>query len=115
SPWIILSDFNATLDPSEKSSSGSKVTTSINDFRECVTDIDMEDIDMSGLKFTWNKRLGKSGGLLKKLDRVMVNPDFMSSFLTSYVVFLLFMMSDHTHASFVIPDVVKPKPKPLKF
>nr|GFA92691.1 RNA-directed DNA polymerase, eukaryota, reverse transcriptase zinc-binding domain protein [Tanacetum cinerariifolium] len=51
-PWIILGDFNATLDPSKKSSGGSNVTTAINDFKECVADIDMKDITMSGLKFT---------------------------------------------------------------
>ncbi|GJV93158.1 hypothetical protein Tco_1540971 [Tanacetum coccineum] len=76
--WVILGDFNATLDPSEKSTS-------------------VEDIAMSGFNFTWNKRPGKVGGLLKKLDRVMGNSAFMSFFPSSHVVFLPFMTSDHTH------------------
>nr|GEV20820.1 hypothetical protein [Tanacetum cinerariifolium] len=66
SPWIILGDFNATIDPFEKSSAGSKITTAFNDFRECVADIDMEDIAMSGLKFTWNKRPVSILKMLKK-------------------------------------------------
>ncbi|GJR31859.1 RNA-directed DNA polymerase, eukaryota, reverse transcriptase zinc-binding domain protein [Tanacetum coccineum] len=113
--WIILGDFNATLDPSEKSSGGFKITTAISDFKDCVANIDMDDIAMSGLNFTWNKRPGRSGGLLKKLDRVMGNPAFVSSFLSSHAIFLPFMTSDHTPASFVIPKAVKPNTKPFKF
>ncbi|GJV32771.1 putative reverse transcriptase domain-containing protein [Tanacetum coccineum] len=57
-PWVILGDFNACLDLSERSSGCSKVTTAMNDFRDCVSDIEVEDIAMSGLRFTWNKKLG---------------------------------------------------------
>nr|GFC00741.1 hypothetical protein [Tanacetum cinerariifolium] len=51
----------------------SKVTTAMSDFRDCVADIEVEDISMSGLNFTWNRCPGKAGGLLKKLDRIMVS------------------------------------------
>jgi hypothetical protein len=115
SPWVILGDFNTTLDVSEKSSGSSKVTTGMSDFRDCISDIDMDDIAMNDLSFTWGKRPGKPGGLLKELDRVMGNVAFMFSFPTSYAKFLPFMISDHTHATFVIPNAVKPKPKPFKF
>ncbi|GKB12254.1 putative reverse transcriptase domain-containing protein, partial [Tanacetum coccineum] len=114
-PWVILGDFNACLDPSERSSGCSKVTTAMNDFRDCVSDIEVEDIAMSGLRFTWNKKPGMEGGLLKKLDRVLGNSSFMTSFPSSYAHFLPFMLSDHTPAVFTIPEVRKVKPKPFKF
>ncbi|GJW24413.1 RNA-directed DNA polymerase, eukaryota, reverse transcriptase zinc-binding domain protein, partial [Tanacetum coccineum] len=114
-PWVILGDFNACLDPSERSSGCSKVTTAMNDFRDCVSDIEVEDIAMSGLRFTWNKKPGMEGGLLKKLDRVLGNSSFMTSFPSSYAHFLPFMLSDHTPAVFAIPEVTKVKPKPFKF
>nr|GEZ72021.1 hypothetical protein [Tanacetum cinerariifolium] len=113
--WVILGDFNSTLDPSEKSSGCSKVTTAMSDFRDCVANIEVEDISMSGLNFTWNKSPGKVGGLLKKLDRIMGNVYFVTSFPTSYARFFPFMTSDHTPAIFVIPEVAKAKPKPFKF
>lgn len=115
SPWIILGDFNATLDPSEKSSGGSKITTAMSDFRDCMASIDIEDLAMSGLSYTWNKRPGVSGGLLKKLDRVMGNLAFVYAFPTSHAQFLPFMTSDHSPASFTIPEVLKSNPKPFKF
>ncbi|GKE18154.1 RNA-directed DNA polymerase, eukaryota, reverse transcriptase zinc-binding domain protein [Tanacetum coccineum] len=68
---VVLGDFNATLDPLEKSSGGSKVTTAMSDFRDCISDIEIEDIAIFGLSYTWNKSLKKVGGLLKKLDRCL--------------------------------------------
>nr|GEX43738.1 hypothetical protein [Tanacetum cinerariifolium] len=115
SSWVILGDFNSTLDPSEKSSGCSRVTITMSDFRDCVADIEVEDISMSGLNFTWNNSPGKVGGLLKKLDRIIGNVYFITSFPTSYARFLPFMTSDHTPAVFVIPEVAKAKPKPFKF
>ena len=38
-----------------------KITTAMSDFMHCVVDIGMEDIAMTGLGFTWNKRPGKPG------------------------------------------------------
>nr|GEV06483.1 putative reverse transcriptase domain-containing protein [Tanacetum cinerariifolium] len=77
SPWVILGDFNSTLDPSKKSSRCSKVTTAMSDFKDCVADIEVKDISMLGLNFTWNKCPGKVGGLLKKLDRIMGKDGFI--------------------------------------
>nr|GEY61022.1 hypothetical protein [Tanacetum cinerariifolium] len=114
-PWTILGDFNACLDPAERSTRGSKFTTSMHDFRNCVEEIDVEDIAMTGLNFTWNKKPGKDGGLLKKLDRVLGNSHFMSIFPLSYAHFLLYMLSDHTPAMLVMPLISNAKPKPFKF
>nr|GEY38171.1 hypothetical protein [Tanacetum cinerariifolium] len=114
-PWVILGDFNACLDPSERSFGCSKVTSAMNDFKDYVSDIEVEDTAMSGLQFTWNKKPGMVGGLLKKLDRVLGNIPFMTSFLSAFARFLPFMLSDHTPAMFVIPEVKKSKHKPFKF
>ncbi|GKB04431.1 RNA-directed DNA polymerase, eukaryota, reverse transcriptase zinc-binding domain protein [Tanacetum coccineum] len=115
SPWIILGDLNTTLDSFKKSTGGSKITTAMSDFRDCVCEIKVNDIAMSDINFTWNKSPGKVGGLLKKLDRVMGNVAFMSFFPTYFAHFLPFMTSDHSPAVFAIPEVAKPKPKPFKF
>ncbi|GJV73318.1 hypothetical protein Tco_1493313 [Tanacetum coccineum] len=92
-----------------------KNLSNMSDFRDCVSEIEVDDISMSGLNFTWNKSPGKVGGLLKKLDRVMGNVAFMTSFPTSFAHFLPFMTSDHTPVVFAIHEVAKAKPKPFKF
>nr|GEU35244.1 hypothetical protein [Tanacetum cinerariifolium] len=114
-PWTILDDFNACLDPSERSRGSSKFTTAVADFRDCVEDIEVEDIAMTGLRFTWNKKPGREGGLLKKLDRVMGNSSFVSSFPSSFAHFLPYMLSDHSPAVIAIPKIASVKAKPFKF
>nr|GEZ34524.1 hypothetical protein [Tanacetum cinerariifolium] len=114
-PWIILGDFNACLDPAERSIGGSKFTTAMHDFRNYVEEIEVEDIAMTGLNFTWNKKPGKDDGLLKKLDRVLGNNHFMSTFPFSYALFLPYMLSDHTPAVLFMPKISNAKPKPFKF
>nr|GEY31717.1 hypothetical protein [Tanacetum cinerariifolium] len=52
---------------------------------------------------------------LMKYSRVMVNHAFLSYFPTSHAIFLPFMTSDHTPATFIIPEAVKPRPKPFMF
>ncbi|GJY57541.1 RNA-directed DNA polymerase, eukaryota, reverse transcriptase zinc-binding domain protein [Tanacetum coccineum] len=48
-PWVIMGDFNVTLDPAEKSTGGSKITTSMSDFRVCVDNIDVDDVASCGV------------------------------------------------------------------
>nr|GEX35131.1 hypothetical protein [Tanacetum cinerariifolium] len=91
------------------------VTTGMGDFRDCLGEIRVEDLVMSGLKFTWNKSLGRADGLLKKLDRVMCNGQFVERFINANAQFLPFMASDHTPAVIEIPVMQRAKPKPFKF
>ncbi|GJV33899.1 RNA-directed DNA polymerase, eukaryota, reverse transcriptase zinc-binding domain protein [Tanacetum coccineum] len=114
-PWLLMGDFNVILDPSERSAGSSYFTSGMEDFRDCLGEIGVEDLSMSGLKFTWNKSPGKTDGLLKKLDRVMCNGAFVEKFVNSNALFLPFVASDHTPAVVQIPVISRAKPRPFKF
>ncbi|GKB50778.1 putative RNA-directed DNA polymerase, eukaryota, reverse transcriptase zinc-binding domain protein [Tanacetum coccineum] len=114
-PWLLMGDFNVILDPSKRSGGSSYFTSSMEDFRDCFGEIGVEDVGMSGLKFTWNKSLGRTDGLLKKLDRVMCNGAFVEKFVNSYALFLPFVASDHALAVIEIPVILRAKPRPFKF
>ncbi|XP_022031976.1 uncharacterized protein LOC110933043 [Helianthus annuus] len=87
-PWLLLGDFNAIVDPAERS---------------------------TGLKHTWNQSPGKVDGLLKKLDRAMSNHKFITEFPLAFAQFLPFLKSDHTPIVVSLPDIPSPKPKPFRF
>nr|GEX77869.1 RNA-directed DNA polymerase, eukaryota, reverse transcriptase zinc-binding domain protein [Tanacetum cinerariifolium] len=72
--------FNVFLNPSESSTGSSYVSFGMDDFKSYLNRIEACDLVMYGLKFTWNKSLGKVDGLLKKLDRVLSNCAFMDKF-----------------------------------
>ncbi|GJT84543.1 hypothetical protein Tco_1066260 [Tanacetum coccineum] len=78
----MMSDMNVTMVPNEHSTGGSSMTSDMNEFRECVNSIEIEDIASSWLFFTWTKNLFKTKtsnytGVLKKLDRIMGNEGFI--------------------------------------
>nr|GEY10827.1 hypothetical protein [Tanacetum cinerariifolium] len=90
------------------------------DFQRCVNIIEVEDINSSGLFYTWTKNLHKikNGGqtrILKKLDRIIGNEDFSNRFCQSYAMFLPYIISDHSPSILVIPNGVQRKRKPFKF
>ncbi|GKB51608.1 RNA-directed DNA polymerase, eukaryota, reverse transcriptase zinc-binding domain protein [Tanacetum coccineum] len=83
-PWLLMGDFNVILDPLERSAGSSYFTSGMEDFRDCLGEMGVEDLCMSGLKFTWNKSPEK--------------------FVNSNALFLPFVASDHTPTVVEIPD-----------
>nr|GEU58932.1 hypothetical protein [Tanacetum cinerariifolium] len=54
-------------------------------------------------------------GILKKLDRIIGNVDFMDTFLGAFAIFHTYRISDHSLAVLKIPNLTSPKPKPFRF
>nr|GEY11591.1 hypothetical protein [Tanacetum cinerariifolium] len=68
-----------------------------------------------GLHFTWNQKPKGGGGVLKKLDRIMGNINFIDTFPGAYAIFHPYRISDHLPAVLKLPTLTSPKPKPFKF
>ncbi|GJY79667.1 RNA-directed DNA polymerase, eukaryota, reverse transcriptase zinc-binding domain protein [Tanacetum coccineum] len=119
-PWYLSGDMNVTLAPNEHSVGGSNVSSDMKEFQCCVNNIEVEDINSSGLFYTWTKNLhkvkqGGQTGILKKLDRIMGSEDFMSRFSQAYALFLPYIISDHCPTVLILPKCVQAKKKPFKF
>ncbi|XP_052623751.1 uncharacterized protein LOC128129111 [Lactuca sativa] len=69
--WGLLGDFNVAIKPSKYSESCSRTPKGVEDFVDCLSFIEVEDLKSYGFQFTWNKTPMGNMGLLKKLDRVM--------------------------------------------
>ncbi|CAH1412935.1 unnamed protein product [Lactuca virosa] len=96
--WGILGDFNVALKPSEYSEGCSKMPKGVDEFNDCINSIEVEDLNCTGFQFTWNKSPTGNKGLLKKLDRVMVNLKFVSDHPLAHAVFKPYRVSDHCPA-----------------
>ncbi|GJU87422.1 RNA-directed DNA polymerase, eukaryota, reverse transcriptase zinc-binding domain protein [Tanacetum coccineum] len=94
SEWIIMGDVNVSLNLEDHSEGMSNFTQDMIDFQECVNEIKMEDINSSGLHFTWIKiLLNPNSSFLKKIDRVMdgrryENCDVAEQFMKHFEGFL---------------------------
>nr|GEX37625.1 putative RNA-directed DNA polymerase, eukaryota, reverse transcriptase zinc-binding domain protein [Tanacetum cinerariifolium] len=81
--WCILGDFNVSLSADEKSTGPPYIDTGMRDFQDYVEAIEVSDVNSMGLRFTWNQKPKGKHGTLKKIDRIMANLDFYSSFVGS--------------------------------
>nr|GEW30868.1 RNA-directed DNA polymerase, eukaryota, reverse transcriptase zinc-binding domain protein [Tanacetum cinerariifolium] len=115
SPWILMGDFNVTLNLEEHSAGGSRINRDMQEFREYVHDIEVDDINCTGLFYTWIKSPSKpKTSILKKLDRAMVNFDFIDIYGSAYARFHLFLISDHSPVVVHLPNTLEKKKKNVR-
>ncbi|GKA80931.1 RNA-directed DNA polymerase, eukaryota, reverse transcriptase zinc-binding domain protein, partial [Tanacetum coccineum] len=115
SPWILLGDFNVALNMEDSFSGSSRMNFVMCDFKDSIESIDVFDINSFDLHYTWNQKPNGSGGILKKLDRIMGNVKFLDLFQGSYALFQPYRILDHSSSVLKIPSLKHSKPKPFKF
>lgn len=115
-PWIIVGDFNETLDIEDHSGyeSSPMVTQGMREFVEVVQYCSLMDLTAHGPRYTWNNK--RSDGLIsKKLDRVLFNDHWLASYPQSYSVFDSGGCSDHLRCRISLTsELARPK-RPFKF
>ncbi|XP_031268941.1 uncharacterized protein LOC116127437 [Pistacia vera] len=114
-PWLILGDFNITLNPNENVGGSPSILVGMQDFRACVRTLEMEHISKVGMMYTWNGKPYGNNGVLRKLDRVMGNYHFLSKFPQVNTFFWPSGISDHNPLVTSFPFLGALKPKPFKF
>ncbi|GJV59991.1 hypothetical protein Tco_1466091 [Tanacetum coccineum] len=114
-PWVLLGDFNVALNMENIFTDSSGMNSAICDFKDCVKDIEVVDINSFDIHFTWNQKPKGRDGILKKPDRIMGNLEFIDTFQGAHVLFQPYMISDHSPAVLKIPSLSITKPKPFKF
>ncbi|GKE44933.1 RNA-directed DNA polymerase, eukaryota, reverse transcriptase zinc-binding domain protein [Tanacetum coccineum] len=73
---LITGDFNVSLSVDDKSTSTSYIDIGMRHFQECVEDLELSDVNSTGLRFTWNQKPKGGDGILKKIGRIMANLEF---------------------------------------
>ncbi|WOG90545.1 hypothetical protein DCAR_0309789 [Daucus carota subsp. sativus] len=97
SPWVVMGDFNAILDVSEAQGGVESRSPAVQEFKDCVNYIEVQDVVYSGIHFTWSGA-PHGVGVVKKLDRVLANLDFLQKFTGAVSKFLPRGVSDHSPA-----------------
>nr|GEX11979.1 putative reverse transcriptase domain, reverse transcriptase zinc-binding domain protein [Tanacetum cinerariifolium] len=78
--WCSKGDFNVALTLDDMVTGASTIDISMREFKECVDNIEVMDVQNTGLKYTWTQKPKGSDGVLKKIDRVMANIEFFDVF-----------------------------------
>ncbi|XP_043697542.1 uncharacterized protein LOC122648386, partial [Telopea speciosissima] len=115
SPLGLGGDFNVIRFSHEKLGGDQLDLEAINSFNECIEDMGVNDLRWTGFPLTWcNKRAG-SNRISCKLDRVMVNEEWLSAFPSSHANFDNPDISDHSPISLAIQPFPSFGPKPFKY
>ncbi|GJY94068.1 RNA-directed DNA polymerase, eukaryota, reverse transcriptase zinc-binding domain protein [Tanacetum coccineum] len=73
-PWVLMGDWNVSLNVYDHSAGGSSKIVDMLEFKECIKKIEFEDLNSSGLHYTRiQSRLNLSSRIFNKLDRVLGN------------------------------------------
>ncbi|XP_021764015.1 uncharacterized protein LOC110728681 [Chenopodium quinoa] len=86
-PWLISGDFNNILNWEDRIRSPCTFDE-VKDFRECLSKNDLVDFKVGGLYYTWNNKQEGQHIVCSKIDRVLVNNDWLSKFDKATAVFL---------------------------
>lgn len=92
-PWCLSGDFNVCLGPQE-SNKGTRWTRGMLDFRDFIVSMGLSDLSCTGPEFTWWDS-NKVDPCFKKLDRCIVNGDWLVKFSLSKALVLPRGLSDH--------------------
>ncbi|XP_074297220.1 uncharacterized protein LOC141627923 [Silene latifolia] len=78
-PWAMAGDFNCVLTPEERLRGQSSIAE-MAPFRDCLDQCGMIDIPATGSKFTWNNKQGPDSRVFSRLDRFLVNQEWLDCF-----------------------------------
>ncbi|GKD36617.1 RNA-directed DNA polymerase, eukaryota, reverse transcriptase zinc-binding domain protein [Tanacetum coccineum] len=114
--WVVMGDFNVTLKPEEHSNRGSVCNTDMQEFIEFVNNLKVDDLCSSGFYFTWTKSLkNPNNSTLKKLDRILMNDNFINQYCRAHGVFLPCLVSDHSVGLLIFLDGLPKKVISFRF
>lgn len=96
-PWIVMGDFNEVLASSEHSRGtiSNASQRGMQAFHTAVSTCNLTDLTSIGPTFTWTNNQPVNP-IAKKLDRVLVNDNWLDKFPQSYTSFETTGVSDHT-------------------
>ncbi|XP_074304498.1 uncharacterized protein LOC141639225 [Silene latifolia] len=113
-PWVVMGDFNIVRYAHEKISNTPPDLTDMTDFNSYLSECGLDDMHGSGIDFTCFNKQEVNTRVYSKLDRVLINADWLISFTQTTAQFLPPGISDHCPALLSFSNDPLPK-KQFKF
>ncbi|XP_020249274.1 uncharacterized protein LOC109826664 [Asparagus officinalis] len=115
-PWIIGGDFNAIICNEEKLGGSQVPESETEDFQKFIELNQLHHLKATECFFTWCNKQDANSRIWSRLDRVLVNEEWILKYTPSQVDFLVPNFSDHSPALVIIhDDEICEGKKPFKF
>ncbi|XP_020264066.1 uncharacterized protein LOC109839998 [Asparagus officinalis] len=113
-PWVIGGDFNAIISSDEKIGGAPISQADTEDFQSFISSSQLTHIRSTGCFFTWCNKQEADSRIWSRLDRCLVNDEWIHNYTSSQVEFLNPSCSDHSPALLTIGDDVTEGKRPFK-
>lgn len=110
----IMGDFNVVLGAHERSSGMVTHGPPIEEFQNFITQNDLTDVEAVGNKYTWATRRNNIF-MAARLDRALVNHNFLNNWDEVELVILPMLCSDHNRIRLRAANHVNNGPYPFRF
>ncbi|KAL8529263.1 hypothetical protein ACS0TY_006623 [Phlomoides rotata] len=90
-----MGDFNVVFGAHERSRGARNPARSSQEFMAFLDEAHLHDMDTSGAQFTWVTRRSNHGYMAARLDRVLVNDEFLDIWHSTSAIVLPRISSDH--------------------
>ncbi|KAK9934990.1 hypothetical protein M0R45_022108 [Rubus argutus] len=94
-PWLVVGDFNAVLGAHEKKGGAPVCRHSCEEFQAMSDVCELVHVDTKGAEFTWVRRNGLRGNVELRLDRSLVNLEWLDAWDNFDCCTLPRICSDH--------------------
>lgn len=113
-PWCVQGDFNCILSLDEVSGGREQWTQDMQRFKECIHDCGLGHVHTIGPLFTWSN--GRLDNLIsKRLDRILANADWFTTFSESYAMVKHKGIMDHNPMILYVPMTLDAYHKAFQF
>ncbi|KAK1295842.1 hypothetical protein QJS10_CPB15g00882 [Acorus calamus] len=111
--WIVGGDFNEVRFNNEKVGGRPVLSRRLHKFNSCIMNAGLEDLKSIGHTLSWSNR--QDSRIMCRLDRIMGNQSFISSFPHSLVEYLPPGISDHSPMKVILEPAFPSGPRPFKY
>ncbi|XP_074288835.1 uncharacterized protein LOC141613986 [Silene latifolia] len=113
-PWAIGGDFNCVLTEDERVG-GSFSRQDAEDFRQCLHQCEVIDSPAMGALYTWNNKHCPADRVYSRLDRFLVNQEWLNDYPLMYAHFLPEGIFDHTPCVVQANATDEKRARPFKY
>uniref|UniRef100_A0A803NLH2 Reverse transcriptase n=1 Tax=Cannabis sativa TaxID=3483 RepID=A0A803NLH2_CANSA len=94
-PWCIMGDTNKVLSHEDKRGGNNYPNWLLRGFQQAVNDCELQDLELIGHPFTWEKGRGTDQWIEVRLDRALCTKNWLDLFPLAKLYNLEFSTSDH--------------------
>ncbi|XP_074314251.1 uncharacterized protein LOC141649459 [Silene latifolia] len=113
-PWAIGGDFNCVLTEDERVG-GSFSRQDAEDFRQCLHQCEVIDSPAMGALYKWNNKQCPTDRVYSRLDRFLVNQEWLNDYPLLYAHFLPEGIFDHTPCVVQANATDEKRARPFKY